>query len=452
MSGDMPRELPHDPRAEAATLGAMLHDPAQIPEISQIARAEDFHLARNEEIAAAIYRLHDEGKPTDPVSLASHFMATGRIGKMGGAPYLYQLMDAVPIAATGPVHAEIVRRHAQQRLIASTGTWLQQAGMHPGTDLDDIPELLAKAIDRLRETLERVPLATIPRTGELLEAALAAAEKRDEQASIRTGFDALDEVYNGHVAGHLIVIGARPSVGKTVVATDCARNAAIVQRIPTLFATLEVNTAEIMARLLSAQSRVELSHILKAKCTPDDWTRLARGAHDLADAPLHIHEPASLTLGGLRQAAESLRRTTGLGLIVVDYLQLMTGGKAESRQQQVSEITRGLQHLARDLKVPVIACAQINRGPEGRTDKRPMMSDLRESGELEAAANTVLLLHREDMYEPESPNAGEIEVIIAKQRSGQRGTVKLAFQGHYARCASLAKDAWTPHAAAEPVH
>lgn len=446
----MTRELPHDDDAERATLGAMLLDAREIPAIAQVAPAQDFYNPRHEEIAATLHRLHDEGAKTDVVSLTSHFMATGRIGKIGGAPYLHTLMGCVATAANGQYHAEIVHKHAQQRLIADTGSWLLEAGTHPGTDLDDIPDLLAKSIDRLRATLERVPLATIPTTGDLIEDALQAAERPDATPSIPTGFPDLDEVYNGHTPGHLIILGARPSVGKTVVATDCARNAAIVQRIPTLYATLEVGTGEIMARLLAAQSRVNLKRIIKAQCDADDWARLAVGARALADAPLHIHEPPALTLGGLRQAAQALQRTSGLGLIIVDYLQLMVGGRAESRQQQVSEITRGLQRLARELHVPVIACAQINRGPEGRVDKRPQMSDLRESGEMEAAANTVILLHREDMYEAESPRAGEIDLIIAKQRSGQRGTVTLAFQGHYARCASMHPDPhWRPSDAAD---
>lgn len=432
--------LPHDPAAELAALGAMLHDPGQIPVIAQIAPPQDFYDPKHEEIAETIYRLHEAGQPIDLVSLTSHLMGTGRITKLGGTPYLQKAMDTALGGFTGPYHAEIVRRHAQQRMLATVGAWLQGAGTNPGTVLEDIPDLLAAGIDRLREALERVPLATAPAAADLIEAALDAAEHTDATARIRTGFRDLDEMYLGHTPGHLIIIGARPSTGKTVVALDFARNAAIVQRVPTLFATLEVGTPEIMARLLAAQSRVDLGRIQKAQCTDEDWARLARGARDLADAPLHIHEPASLTLGGLRQAAQALRRTTGLGLIIVDYLQLMTGGKAENRQQQVSEITRGLQHLARDLQVPVVACAQINRGPEGRVDKRPQMSDLRESGEMEAAANTVLLLHRDDMYEDESPRAGEIDVIIAKQRAGQRGVVTLAFQGHYARCASMHHD------------
>jgi replicative DNA helicase len=440
--------LPHDTGAEMATLGALLLDPARIPEIAQIAPPEDFYSPRHEEIAAMIYSLHEEGRRTDMVSLASHMMATGRIVKLGGSPYLQNLVDAAPGGFSGPHHAEIVRKHAQLRLLATTGAWLQSAGTDPGTDLQDVPDLLAKGIDRLRATLERVPLATVPATGDLIEAALDAAEHADDSARIKTGFRDLDELYNGHTRGHLIIIGARPSVGKTVVATDFARAAAIVQRVPTLYATLEIGTPEIMARLLAAESKVNLTRIIKAQCTAEDWARLGRGAAALAQAPLYIHDPATLTVGGLRQSAEALIRTTGLGLIIVDYLQLVTGDKAESRQQQVSGIVRALHALGRDLQVPVIACAQINRGPEGRADKTPMMSDLRESGEIEAAAHTVLLLHREDMYEAESPRTGEIDVIVAKQRAGQRGTVTLAFQGHYARCASFQADTdWTPSGA-----
>jgi replicative DNA helicase len=441
--------MPHDPQAEMATLGALLLDATRIPEVAQIAPPGDFYSPQHEEIAATIYRLHEEGKRTDLVSLTSHMMATGRIVKLGGAPYLQNLINAAPGGFSGPYHAEIVRKHAQQRLLATVGTWLANAGTNPGTEMEDIPDLLAKGIDRLRAALERVPLATAPSTGDLMESALDAAEHADASVRIKTGFRDLDEIYNGHTRGHLIIIGARPSVGKTVMATDFARNAAIVQRVPTLYATLEIGTPEIMARLLAAESKVNLSRILKAQCTADDWTCIGRGASALAQAPLYIHDPATLTVGSLRQSAEALLRTTGLGLIIVDYLQLVTGDKAESRQQQVSGIVRGLHALGRDLEVPVIACAQINRGPEQRTDKRPAMSDLRESGEIEAAAHTVLLLHREDMYEAESPRAGEIDVIIAKQRAGQRGTVTLAFQGHYARCASFRSDdvSWSPSGA-----
>ncbi len=430
--------LPYDEGAERAALGAMLLSERQIAVISQIAKPEDFHVPRHEELAAAIYRLHDDGQQVDAVTLADHLLSIGRIDKIGGAAYLHTLMDSVPVAANGPHYAEIVRKRALQRLMVTVGRQVANAGAHPGTDLQDIPDVLTAAIDRLGNALSHVPDSGILTTGELLDGALDAAERIDATEWIHTGFPDIDDIYLGHAPGHLILIGARPSVGKTLFALDLARNAAIVQRVPTLFVSLEMSSGEIMARLLAAQARVELGRIKRATCDDNDWRRLARAASSLVDAPLYIDDAGGVTVAALRNTAKHLQRTTGLGLIIVDYLQMMSGGNADNPRLRVAGIARGLKELATALKVPVIACAQINRGPEQRTDKRPLMSDLTESGEMEAAASTVALLYREEMHERESPRAGEIDVIFAKQRDGQTGTITLAFQGHYARCASFA--------------
>jgi replicative DNA helicase len=256
---------------------------------------------------------------------------------------------------------------------------------------------------------------------------------------VPTGFADLDRLTNGLHPGQMIVIAARPAVGKSTVALDVCRSASLHNNLASVIFSLEMSRTEITMRMLSAEARVPLQKMRKGMMDEDDWTRLARTMGDVNNAPLFIDDSPNMTLMEIRAKCRRLKQRHQLKLVVIDYLQLMTSGKrVESRQQEVSEFSRALKLLAKELEVPVIAVSQLNRGPEQRTDKKPMISDLRESGSIEQDADMVILLHREDMYEKESPRAGEADFIVAKHRNGPTDTITVAFQGHYSRFVDMA--------------
>jgi replicative DNA helicase len=258
---------------------------------------------------------------------------------------------------------------------------------------------------------------------------------------IPTGFAELDELTNGLHPGQLIIVAARPALGKSTLALDFARACSIKHNLPSVIFSLEMGRNEIAMRLLSAEARVALHHMRSGSMTDEDWTRLARQMPAVTEAPLYIDDSPNLSMMEIRAKCRRLKQRNDLQMIVIDYLQLMqTGGsrRPESRQQEVSEMSRNLKLLAKELEVPVIALSQLNRGPEQRTDKKPMVSDLRESGSIEQDADMVILLHREDAYEKESPRAGEADLIVAKHRNGPTATITVAFQGHYSRFVDMA--------------
>jgi replicative DNA helicase len=288
------------------------------------------------------------------------------------------------------------------------------------------------AVTEKRASEDYAPLSEIiPGTLEELEA----IEGRDGQmVGVPTGFKDLDELTNGLHPGQMIIVAARPAVGKSTIALDICRSASLRHGMASAIFSLEMNRTEIAMRLLSAEARIPLHHMRNGKMGEDDWSRLARKMADINDAPLFIDDSPNMTMMEIRAKARRLRQRHDLRLLVVDYLQLMTSGKrVENRQVEVSEFSRQMKLLAKELEVPVVAVSQLNRGAEQRTDKRPLLSDLRESGSLEQDADMVILLHREDLYERESTRPGEADVIVAKHRAGPTSTVVVAFQGHYSR-------------------
>lgn len=449
---DYPDEQPRvnaDHDAERAVLGAMLLDGRCIGDVAAIAPAAAFHLPAHERIAAALIALSNEGRPTDPVSVLDDFVRRGQQNFMGGGGYLHQLMQQACVIGSATYYADIVRRYHQKRTLVAIGTRLTQMGDDPATDLDDIPDLYDAAMKELEAGLADTPGLAMPTMDEAFDATITGIEHPADDLYVTTGIRDLDGLLNGWSAGEFIIIAARPSVGKSTLARTFIREAAIKNRVRTLFASLEMSIDENMRCLISAEAKVELHHINRNSLNENQWARIARRAEAIRTAPLSIDDNRGLSLGQLRHNAFEMVRKGGLGLIVIDYLQLMNAPAAENRQQSVSALSRGLKVLAGELKVPIIALSQLNRGPESRSDKKPVMSDLRESGSLEQDADVVILMHREDAYERESPRAGEVDLIVEKNRKGPKGTVTCAFQGHYARVTDMAKtdEPWTPHSA-----
>lgn len=446
---DQPR-INADHEAERAVLGAMLLDGRCIGDVAAIAPATAFHLPAHERIAAALIALSSEGRPTDPVSVLDDFVRRGQQGFMGGGAYLHQLMQQACVIGSATYYADIIRRYHQKRTLVAIGTRLAQMGDDPATDLDDIPDLYDVAMKELEAGLADAPGTNIPTFDDLFDVTVAGIENPPQNRFIPTGIHDLDALLGGWAPGEFIIIAARPSIGKSTLARTFIREATIRQHVPTLFSSLEMSADENMRCFISAEAKVELHHINHNTLNEHQWARIARRAETIRSAPLRIDAGTGLSLGQLRHNAHELRRTSGLGLIVVDYLQLMDAPKAENRQQSVSALSRGLKSLAVELNIPIIALSQLNRNAEARSDKRPAMSDLRESGSLEQDANVVILMHREDAYERESPRAGEVDVIVEKNRRGPKASITCAFQGHYSRVADMAKtddEPWTPHAA-----
>ncbi|MCZ4103198.1 replicative DNA helicase [Streptomyces sp. H39-C1] len=435
------RVPPQDLDAEQAVLGGMLLSKDAIGDVVEVLDSgEDLYRPAHQTIFAAILRLYGAGEPADPITVAGELTARGELIRVGGAPYLHTLVNAVPTAANAEYYAEIVANRAKVRRLVEAGTRIVQLGYSDG-DADDIVDAaggeLHKAI-RLREKTTTVAVGA--RFAGWVDR-LEHRQKHGVVLGVPTGFADLDSLTKGLRPGQMIVIAARPAMGKSTLGLDFARGAAIHNGRKTAFFSLEMDEDEILDRLASAEARVGLHHIRDGDPTPDDWQSIARAAPRIAEAPLYIDDSTDSTVTQIKAKCRRLQQTDGLDLVIIDYLQLLTSGgkRYENRQVEVADMSRNIKLMAKELKVPVVVLAQLNRGPEQRSDKIPVVSDLRESGAIEQDADVVILLHREDAYEKESSRAGEADLIVAKHRNGPTATITTAFQGHYSRFVDMAQ-------------
>jgi replicative DNA helicase len=436
------REQPHDRDAERAVLGAILIAPDALQNVLGDLQPDDFYDVRHSEIFTAALTLFNTGTPVDPVNVLHELTRRGNAARIGGAPYLHDLTATVPTAVNIDYWGRIVREKARLRRLSAYATRLNQIATSEEVDsadaiasayadldhiggLDGTRSVAVNAEDSLTETLAHIE----------------EAGRNNGARGIPTGFVDLDHLINGLRPGQMITIAARPGIGKSTIALDICRNASLHHGKSSLIFSLEMSHIETMTRLLSAHARVPLANLLSGDLSDEEWQRIGARIADISTARLFIDDSPGTTLGEIKAKSRRIQATEGLDLIVVDYLQLMSSGKrVESRQQEVSEFSRGLKLLAKELQVPVIAVSQLNRGSENRSDKRPQMSDLRESGAIEQDSDLILLLFREDAVDPDTPNPGEAEVIVAKQRSGPTGVAVLGFQGRYSRFVNTARD------------
>ncbi|AAZ54059.1 replicative DNA helicase [Thermobifida fusca] len=434
------RTPPHDIMAEQCVLGGMLLSKEAIIQVVEILSSSDFYRPAHQTIYDTIVDLFARGEPVDAISVHAELTKRGEIARVGGAPYLHTLTDTVPTAANAGYYARIVADRAVLRRLVEAGTRIAQLGYSGDGDVDDLVDQAQAEIFKVAErrtSEDYLPLSDImPGALDELE---AIASHDDTLTGVPTGFTDFDALSNGLHPGQMIIIAARPAVGKSTLALDFARSAAIKHQLTTVFFSLEMGRNEIVMRLLSAEARVPLHTMRSGMMTDEDWARLARRMGEVAGAPLFIDDSPNLTMMEIRAKCRRLKQQHDLKLVIVDYLQLLSShGRVESRQQEVSEMSRSLKLLAKELEVPVVALSQLNRGPEQRTDKKPQISDLRESGSIEQDADMVILLYREDVHEKESPRAGEADLIVAKHRNGPTATVTVAFQGHYSRFVDMA--------------
>ncbi len=434
------RMLPHDQIAEQASLGGMLLSTEAVAEVQEVVRGADYYSPKHEIIFDAVLSLFAKGEPTDVIAVTDELTKQGNLIKAGGADYLHTLTTVVPTAASSAFYARIVAEKATLRRLVEVGTRIAQLGYANEGEVEDLvnqAQADVYAVTRGAVGEDYVGL------NDSIEAAIheieAAQRRGGDMVGVPTGFAELDEMTHGLHPGQLVIVAARPAVGKSTLALDFARHASIKTNKATIFFSLEMGRAEIAMRMLSAESSIPLQSLRKGTLSDSDWARLAAVRGKINDAPLFIDDSPNMTLVEIRAKCRRLAQRIELKMVVIDYLQLMTSGKkVESRQQEVSEFSRALKLLAKELGVPVIAISQLNRQAEQTKDKKPEISHLRESGSLEQDADVVILLHREDIGNRDHPRAGEADIILAKQRNGPTGTIVVSFQGMYSRFMNMA--------------
>jgi replicative DNA helicase len=433
------RVPPHDLLAEQSAIGGMLLSKDAVADVIETVRGIDFYIPKHETIFDAVMSLYSHGEPTDVIAVTDELTKTGELTRAGGAEYLHTLTALVPTAANAGFYSTIVAEKAVLRRLVEAGTRIVQMGYASEGEVVDLVNNAQAEIYAVTggvESEDFIPLTEAVTTA--IDEIEAARGRDGKMVGVPTGFSELDELTNGLHPGQLIILAARPALGKSTLGLDLARSAAIKHDLPTIIFSLEMGRSEIAMRLLSAEAAVPLQHMRKGTVHANDWTTIAQTRGRINDAPLFIDDSPNMTLVEIRAKCRRLKQRVGLKMVIIDYLQLMTSGKkVESRQQEVSEFSRALKLLAKELNVPVIAISQLNRGPEQRADKKPALSDLRESGSLEQDADVVILLHRESAYEAENPRAGEADLIIAKHRNGPTRTITVGFHGHFSRFVDL---------------
>jgi replicative DNA helicase len=431
---------PHNLEAEESLLGAMLLSRDAIAIALERCSATDFYKPSHAHVFQAITSLYSSGEPADAVTVADELRRAGTLEEVGGPAALVALQANTPAISSAGRYAGIVEEHALLRRLIGVAGEIADLGF-------SLPEDVIGAVDRAEamvfEVAQRRTADSIAPLQELLSKSLDRLEELYDRGEaitgVPTGYNDLDELMSGLQPSNLVVVGARPSMGKTAFALGISANAAMAGT-PVLFFSLEMSHLEIAQRVLCAEARVDASRMRNGRLHEDDWGKISHAIGRLGSAPLHIDDNPNVTVMDIRAKARRMKSREGLGLVVVDYLQLMTGrGSAENRQVEISEISRGLKLLARELAIPVIALSQLSRTLESRADKRPMLADLRESGAIEQDSDVVMFVYRDEVYNQESSDRGAAEILVAKHRNGPTGVVQLAFVANYARFANMAR-------------
>ncbi|MFJ8237501.1 replicative DNA helicase [Ureibacillus sp. NPDC094379] len=439
------RVPPHNHEAEQSVIGAIFLEPQALITASEILIPEDFYRIAHQKIFETMLSLSDQGQPIDVVTVTEELSAKKELEDVGGLSYLTELANAVPTAANIAHYAKIVEEKALLRRLIRVATKIAEDGY---TREDEVETLLAEAEKKVMEVANRKNAGDFKHVKDVLVQTYDNIEqlqsRQGDVTGIPTGFRDLDRMTAGFQRNDLIIVAARPSVGKTAFALNIAQNVAIKARENVAIFSLEMGAEQLVMRLLCAEGNIDAQALRTGALTTEDWSKLTMAMGSLSNSGIYIDDTPGVRVNEIRAKCRRLAQENGLGMILIDYLQLIQGsGKSgENRQQEVSEISRSLKALARELKVPVIALSQLSRGVEQRQDKRPMMSDIRESGSIEQDADIVAFLYRDDYYDKESENKNMIEIIIAKQRNGPTGTVTLAFKKEFNKFISID---WSQH-------
>ncbi|OZG61965.1 helicase DnaB [Bifidobacterium lemurum] len=436
------RVPPHDDDAEMAVLGGMLMSKDAVGEVSQMIDVTDFYQPKHQTIYEAVIDLFAASQPVDVVLVANELLKAGNLEKVGGADYLHSLVASVPTAANATYYAEIVHQRAILRNVIAAGTKIAQLGYSAeGSQAEDVVNLAQSEIYEMSMGKVRQDYVSI---GNAVHDTLDQLDKMQNgeiPKGVPTGFRDIDDLTQGLQPGQMVVVAGRPAMGKSTLGVDFARSAALHHNMAAVIFSLEMNKVELAKRIISAETNIPLGALGRAEeITPERWNTLNTFWSKMQEAPLFIDDSPNMSLMEIRAKCRRLKQTNDLKLVVIDYLQLMTSGKqVESRQQEVSEFSRALKLLAKEIEVPVIALSQLNRGPEMRNDKLPQLSDLRESGSIEQDADVVFLVHRPDYYNHED-RPGEADVIMAKHRNGPTETFHLAFLGATSKFKDMPQD------------
>ncbi|HZT64547.1 MAG TPA: replicative DNA helicase [Acidimicrobiales bacterium] len=435
------RVPPHDLQAEESLLGSMLLSRDAIASAVEACTSDDFYKPAHGHVFEAICSLYSQGEPVDPVTVADELRRASLLDAIGGGATLISLQASTPATTSAGRYARIVADHALLRRLIGVAAEIAEMGY-------DIPDDVTEAIDRAESMVfnvaQRKIADTVAPIRDLLEQSLdrleALYERGDSITGVPTGYHDLDEQLSGLQPSSLVVIGARPSMGKTAFALGIAAHAAMEAQRTVLFFSLEMSHLEITQRLLCAEARVDATRMRNGRLHEADWSKISHAIGRLGEASIFIDDNPNVTVMDIRAKARRLKSREDLSLVVVDYLQLMSGrSNAENRQVEISEISRSLKILARELEVPVVALSQLSRTLESRADKRPMLADLRESGAIEQDSDVVMFIYRDEIYNAESQDRGTAEIIVAKHRNGPTGVARLAFLDHYARFANMAR-------------
>ena len=439
----MERMPPASVEAEQAVLGAMLLKPEAVTTAAEELSADDFYRETHRLIYEAMMELKERTEPVDLVTLTEQLKKADKLAKIGGIPALSLIANSVPTAANVHYHARIVHEKAQLRSLISAATEIAGAAYESADEVEDIMDNAEKrilAVSSGKRSKDFVPLREI--LLDTLEQIDARYNNKGSITGLPTGFTELDHLTAGLQKSDLILVAARPSMGKTAFTLNIAAHVVLRAREPVAFFSLEMSKEQLVQRLLCSEGRIDSQRLRVGELEEKEWGDLIDTANRLSAAPLYIDDTPGITVMELRSKARRLKAEHGLSLIVIDYLQLMQGRASkngDNRQQEISEISRSLKALARELNVPVIALSQLSRSVESRQVKRPMLSDLRESGSLEQDADIVMFLYREDYYDPETENKNITEVIIAKHRNGPVDTVDLTFLKQFTKFGNLSR-------------
>lgn len=439
---DFDRVPPQDIEAEQSVLGSMMLSKDAVSQVVELMEGSDYYRADHEMVHNTIMELYSRGDAVDVITVTGELKRNGNLSRLPEPSYLHTLISSVPTAANVGYYARIVRERAQLRRLVEAGTRIVQLGYaEAGGDVDDIVDAAQAEIFAVSERRNSTDYVSL---GEIADPLLAhldeLAQNRDHSKGVSTGIKDLDHLTTGLQPGQMIIVAARPAMGKSTLATNFMRAASFQNGVTSVLFSLEMSREEIGMRLVAAEAGVHFGKMRRGDMDDRDWRKISTTIPKLSSAPFFIDDSPNMAMNEIRAKCRRLKQQHNLGLVVIDYLQLMTSGKrVESRQQEVSEFSRSLKLLAKELEIPVVAVAQLNRGPEQRNDKKPMIADLRESGSLEQDADVIMLLHRPDYYDEEN-RPGEADIIVAKHRNGETATIPVIFQGHYARFVDMARE------------
>ena len=433
-SSSLTRIPPHSEEAEKSLLGAVILDGDALSEVMTLVRAEDFYVTAHAKIYQACENLYTKGTRIDHTLILEELRGLGDLEKIGGEAYLAHLAALVPSSAGAEDYARVVSDKSVLRSLIGTCTQIQSSaygGGVPGDELLDWAEGQVFALSRGAADQETVGIRSI--LNEAFEEINALMAGSGTGTGIPTGYFEIDEKTSGFGRGDLVIVAGRPSMGKTTFANCLVDHIAVVEKLPVLYFSIEVSRQHLVRNMLCSRARIELQRVRRGELTADDTKKLTTAANELMEAPIFIDDSTMTNVLQVRAKARRIKQAHGLGLVVIDYIQLMETARAENRQQEIAQMSRQLKAMARELEVPVIAISQLNRSVDTRPDRRPRMSDLRESGALEQDADLIAMLYRESEHNPTPDNRNKAEVIIAKQRNGPTGSLSLLFFGHILR-------------------